>query len=640
MQSEITASLTQQRRIAVLPPQLANQIAAGEVVERPASIVKELIENALDAGATQIEIRIEQGGTSLIEVVDNGSGIHPDDLPLALLRHATSKIHTAEQLAAIETLGFRGEALASIAAISRLSLASSQRDDGVGLEVWLERDTAPQVKPIAQPRGTRVVVRDLFYNVPARRKFLKTVSTEFSHIEEVIRRVALFHFEVGFRLSHQSQVRLDLPIADEGRARLQRVKKILGHTFADSALWFEAETLTGKIAGWLGHPAQARGQADQQYLYVNGRVVRDRTVSHALRMAYDGVLHGQKHPSFLLFLTLAPDQVDVNVHPTKHEVRFVAGREVHEFVRHHARQVLARQQQAAAPAELADALASSIEPSGWPQGLSPAGAQPQHQDRLALIPPIESLHIDASSPAAMTGGRAFEPRSQSQYSPSVQSAVADYLSGVRVAAPAIATTAPNADPSYPLGFALAQLHGVYILAQNQQGLVVVDMHAAHERILLEQLKRSWQQSAWHSQKLLVPLAIEVTALQAERVTQMQPVLQQLGLELDQAGEQQVLLRAVPALLAKGDLTRLVQQLLSSLPDQAEEDVLTQARDRILSTMACHGAVRAHRALSLAEMNSLLRQMEQTAFAGQCNHGRPTWRAFPLSQLDKLFARGD
>lgn len=621
-----------QRRIAVLPPQLANQIAAGEVVERPASIVKELIENALDAGATQIEIRIEQGGTTLIEVSDNGGGIHPDDLPLALLRHATSKIHTAEQLAAIETLGFRGEALASIAAISRLSLASSQRDDGIGLEVWLERDTAPQVKPIAQPRGTRVAVRDLFYNVPARRKFLKTVSTEFGHIEEVVRRVALFHFEVGFRLSHQNQIRLDLPVADAGRARLQRVKKILGHAFAESALWFEAETLTGKVAGWLGHPSLARGQADQQYLYVNGRVVRDRTVSHALRMAYDGVLHGHKHPSFLLFLTVAADQVDVNVHPTKHEVRFVAGREVHEFVRHHARQVLAQLQQAAAPVALSAALSPS-----------PVLISPTQQDRLNLrLPPSDAPAIPLPHPAQKQWSSPMQPRSvQPEHADHVRTGVAEYLSALRQPADLPASQhVPDHSPEYPLGFALAQLHGVYILAQNQAGLVMVDMHAAHERILLEQLKHSWQQAAWHSQQLLVPLAVEVTARQAERVAQMQAVLAQLGLELDQAGEQQVLLRAVPALLAKGDMGTLVQGLLSSLPDSIEADFLLQARDRILSTMACHGAVRAHRALSLSEMNSLLRQMEQTEFAGQCNHGRPTWRTFPLDQLDKLFARGD
>jgi len=361
--------------------------------------------------------------------------------------------------------------------------------------------------------------------------------------------------------------------------------------------------------------------------------VRDRTVSHALRMAYDGVLHGQKHPSFLLFLTVAPDQVDVNVHPTKHEVRFVAGREVHEFVRHHARQALAQLQQPAAPVELSAALSAALP-------VSQTLAQPTQQDRLAL----SDTATDAAHPvSAKPWSYPMQPRAAQPSVDHVRSGVAAYLSGLREPAaqsmPA-AETQPTPSTEYPLGFALAQLHGVYILAQNQDGLIMVDMHAAHERILLEQLKQSWQQAAWHSQQLLVPLAVEVTHRQAERVSQMQPVLQQLGLDIDQAGEQQVLLRAVPALLAKGDLTTLVQALLSSVPDSDEADLLTQARDRILSTMACHGAVRANRALSLAEMNSLLRQMEQTEFAGQCNHGRPTWRSFPLTQLDKLFSRGD
>jgi DNA mismatch repair protein MutL len=352
-------------RIYKLPAALANQIAAGEVVERPASVVKELVENALDAGATRIEVRIQQGGSSLIEVLDNGCGIHPDDLVLAVLRHATSKISTAEQLAAIATLGFRGEALASIAAISRFSLSSSQTDDGLGFEVMVDTAIDHEIaqvslkelikpKPVAHTRGTCVVIRDLFYNVPARRKFLKSVATEYSHIEEVIRRMALVHFDVAFVLIHQDQRKLDLPIADSGELRLQRVRKILGGRFADTAHWVDSQSLDLRLAGWLGHPAEARGQADLQYLYVNGRVVKDRSVSHALRMAYESVLHGHKHPAFLLFLEIDPERVDVNVHPTKHEVRFVAQREVHEFVRHHAKLVLSQFQ--TAPAELADAL--------------------------------------------------------------------------------------------------------------------------------------------------------------------------------------------------------------------------------------------------------------------------------------------
>lgn len=659
-------------RIQKLPAALANQIAAGEVVERPASVVKELVENALDAGATRIEVRIQQGGSSLIEVLDNGGGIHPDDLVLAVLRHATSKISTAEQLAAIATLGFRGEALASIAAISRFSLSSSQTDDGLGFEVTvdiaIDHDNAElslknaiTPKAVAHARGTRVVIRDLFYNVPARRKFLKSVATEYSHIEEVIRRMALVHFDVAFVLIHQDQRKIDLPIADSGELRLQRVRKILGGRFADTAHWVDSQSLDLRLAGWLGHPAEARGQADLQYLYVNGRVVKDRSVSHALRMAYESVLHGHKHPAFLLFLELDPERVDVNVHPTKHEVRFVAQREVHEFVRHHAKQVLSQFQ--TAPAELANAL-------------HPSQRQPEQ------VQSVLGLHQYDSGTTSMHGqfldkpqnlkhdvsqNNGFQQQSNLTAYPSqrfqdrgVQSALGQYHQALRPESNPIfeTETETQTNDEYPLGLALAQLHGIYILAQNRDGLIMVDMHAAHERILLEQLKLAWdanQAEQWQTQPLLVPLAVDVTSQQAHRAEQIQDSLHRLGLEIDRQGEQTVVVRAVPALLARGNISTLVQQLLSDIdlsePSQAEHNQddqavnpnnsgLIRARDRILGTMACHGAVRAHRQLSLAEMNGLLRQMEQTPFASQCNHGRPTWRAFPLSQLDKLFARGD
>ena len=649
-------STSEPTRIAVLPPELANQIAAGEVVERPASIVKELLENALDAGATRIEIRIEQGGTTLISIQDNGRGIHPDDLPLALLRHATSKIKTAEQLAAIATLGFRGEALASIAAISRLQLSSSQTDDGVGLMAWTERGEPAQVRAVAQARGTRVEVRDLFYNVPARRKFMKTIGTEFGHIEEVVRRMALAHFDVGFVLIHQNQVRLDLPVASSGPARMQRVQRVLGPRFAQSAHWIECDSHDMQLAGWLGHPAEARSQADQQYLYVNGRIVRDRTVSHALRMAYDGVLHGQKHSAFLLFLTLDPARVDVNVHPTKHEVRFVAQREVHEFVRHHARAVLS-DQHPAAPADLADALRAdqrhSVADHTSASIVSPAArlAMPTTQSALGLhaassVPNQTSSQYSMSQHDQANSRHTVQTQHavySSAYSsdaipagPALQAAVAQYLAPLRQPITEV--------DEYPLGQALAQLHGVYVLAQNKDGLIVVDMHAAHERILLEQLKQHWDLAlagdGWPSQPLLVPYQVEVTPLQSERVEQAQSALQRLGLEIDRMGEYHVAVRAVPALLARADLSALIPRLLSEADLNDDARGLILARDRLLSTMACHGAVRANRQLSLAEMNALLRQMEQTGFAGQCNHGRPTWRAFPLSQLDKLFARGD
>lgn len=651
-------------RIQKLPAALANQIAAGEVVERPASVVKELVENALDAGATRIEVRVQQGGSSLIEVLDNGGGIHPDDLVLAVLRHATSKISTAEQLAAIATLGFRGEALASIAAISRFSLSSSQTDDGLGFEVTV--DTAldhndPEIslknaitpKPIAHARGTRVVIRDLFYNVPARRKFLKSVATEYSHIEEVIRRMALVHFDVAFVLIHQDQRKIDLPIADSGELRLQRVRKILGGRFADTAHWVDSQSLDLRLAGWLGHPAEARGQADLQYLYVNGRVVKDRSVSHALRMAYESVLHGHKHPAFLLFLELDPERVDVNVHPTKHEVRFVAQREVHEFVRHHAKQVLSQFQ--TAPAELADALHPTQRQPDQVQSVLGL-----HQyDSAALTNGEQAFSNQLSETKRdFSQNTGYQPQSNSYPSQTfqnrgVQSALGQYHQALRPDAIPNSESKAQTHDEYPLGLALAQLHGIYILAQNRDGLIMVDMHAAHERILLEQLKLAWdanQAEQWQTQPLLVPLAVDVTSQQAHRAEQIQDSLHRLGLEIDRQGEQTVVVRAVPALLARGNITTLVQQLLSEidLSEQGQDDQainpnnsgLIRARDRILGTMACHGAVRAHRQLSLAEMNGLLRQMEQTPFASQCNHGRPTWRAFPLSQLDKLFARGD
>jgi len=667
-------------RIHQLPTALANQIAAGEVVERPASVVKELVENALDAGATRIEIRVQQGGMSLIEIVDNGHGIHPDDLVLAVLRHATSKIASSEELAAIATLGFRGEALASIAAISRFSLSSSQTDDGVGYEVELASALSPDTppvgdqaliqhlptpKPVAHSRGTRLVVRDLFFNVPARRKFLRSIATEFHHVEDVIKRMALVHFNVAFRLIHQDQVKLDLPQADHGELRLQRVRKILGARFADTAHWIDAESFDLRLTGWLGHPAEARGQADLQFLYVNGRVVKDKTVSHALRMAYEPILHGHKHSAFLLFLELDPARVDVNVHPTKHEVRFVAQREVHEFVRHHAKAVLSEFH--TAPAELGDAL------------------HPAQRDSLSSMDQLKQstlrLHQQGSMQVTTHQTSAYSPQASPGF-PSyhsgagaamparpaigVESAMAQYLQVLHeesadepVMQPSMQTIPePAAQDEYPLGLALAQLHGVYILAQNRDGLIMVDMHAAHERILLEQLKRVWETGEgghWQTQPLLVPLLVDVTEAQALRAEALQGSLAVLGLEIDRQGEMTVAVRAVPALLARGNITALVQQLLSDLdlPEQiangrAEtygglntvQEGLLRARDQILSTMACHGAVRAHRALSLAEMNALLRQMEQTPFASQCNHGRPTWRAFPLAQLDKLFARGE
>lgn len=638
-------------RIKPLSAALANQIAAGEVIERPASVVKELVENALDSGATKIRVEIEQGGSSLIEIVDNGSGIHQDDLPLAVLRHATSKISNADDLTTIQTLGFRGEALASIAAVSRLTLSSSQHTDGIGYQVTVNGsayvEQAQEVQAIAQQQGTCVQVRDLFFNVPARRKFLKSVSTEFGHIEEVVRRIALSHFEVGITLIHNGQVRLDLPEATSGEERAQRVRRILGAKFIETSHWIDCSSTYMQLSGWLGHPSEARGQADLQYLFINDRMVKDKTVSHALRMAYEGILHGQQHPAYLLFLQVDPDQVDVNVHPTKHEVRFLAQREVHEFVRHHARETLSVFK--TAPAELSAALHPQQRESLY-QDLQ-QDALPLHRNSQAN--PVTQTNLYPNSPP--TDNNSYQNSSESSnsnYAPTksfqtgyqkpvaqteVKAALASYFQPLRT------PDNPDTNPvdEYPLGLAIAQLHAIYILAQNTQGLIIVDMHAAHERILLEQLKLAWnEQPNWQTQQLLIPHTVELTHLQMSRIDDVKDSLIQLGLEIDQYSETSVVVRSVPTLLIKADLNKLLNQLITDLEMDDQQINLAAARDKILAGMACHGAVRAHRQLSIAEMNALLRQMEQTEFASQCNHGRPTWRAFPLHQLDKLFARGE
>lgn len=654
------------RRIHSLDPALANQIAAGEVIERPASVVKELVENAIDAGATELIIRVAQGGSTLIEIIDNGRGIHADDLALAVTRHATSKIQTAEDLHAIISLGFRGEALASIAAVSRLSISSSQDDSGVGYQIEVNGTAInhQQVQAIAMQRGTHVRVQDLFFNVPARRKFLKKPGTEFGHIEEIIRRMALTHFDIRFVLEHNDNIRLNLPVADSGELRFQRVQQLIGRQFTENAYWLDAESINMRLSGWLGHPSDARPQADLQFVYVNGRIVKDKTIAHALRMAYDGILHGHQHAGYLLFLEVDPEQIDVNVHPTKHEIRFLNQREVHEFVRHYAKSTLAQFQTASTD------LAQAMKPLEYEQPqLAP---QPRYQNQLNLhrnqgdamtqgisldqVP--ETLAKDGLTDFISTQAQtAYQPQSSYQASAETDQALRQYLTPLREdpvvegivkaidqgvlnqSEPAI--TATEKVDEFPLGIAIAQLHGIYILAQNSEGLIIVDMHAAHERILLQQMKSAWDKPEfWTSQQLLIPKVISISRMQASRIEELKPQLSRFGLDLDAYGEEQVIVRGVPAILQKADFAVLIAKLLGDLDPNDEAQALQQKRDHILAGMACHGAVRAHRMLSLSEMNALLRQMEQTEFASQCNHGRPTWRAFPLSQLDKLFARGE
>lgn len=646
------------RRIHTLDPALANQIAAGEVIERPASVVKELLENAIDAGATELIIRVEQGGATLIEIIDNGQGIHSDDLPLAVMRHATSKIKTSDDLHAIVSLGFRGEALASIAAVSRLTLMSSQSDDGVGYQVEVNGTAFDHqaIQPVALRKGTHIRVQDLFFNVPARRKFLKKPSTEFGHIEEIVRRLALTHFDIRFMLEHNNQVRLNLPVADSGQLRFQRVQQLLGHQFTQNAYWLDTQSISMRLSGWLGHPSDARPQADLQYVYVNGRIVKDKTISHALRMAYDGILHGHQYSAYLLFLEVDPEQIDVNVHPTKHEIRFLNQREVHEFVRHYAKETLSQFQTAAAE------LSQAMKPEQLSVERMP---QPSYQEQFSLHRaetastqvPHEADHTHAATTAVstelLTEFNASRPNSV-DYSRRPQpvsdperlnNALKSYLAPLREQTEAVENTTERQAESevdeFPLGIAIAQLHGIYILAQNTEGLIIVDMHAAHERILLQQMKSAWDKPEfWISQQLLIPKVVSITRMQAARIEDLKDQLARLGLDIDQYGDDQAIVRGVPAILHKANFEKLIPELLHDLDPNDQAQALMHKRDAILAGMACHGAVRAHRMLSLSEMNALLRQMEQTEFASQCNHGRPTWRAFPLHQLDKLFARGE
>ncbi|MBO3658266.1 DNA mismatch repair endonuclease MutL [Acinetobacter haemolyticus] len=640
------------RRIHTLDAALANQIAAGEVIERPSSVVKELLENSIDAGATELIIRVAQGGATLIEIIDNGNGIHPEDLPLAVMRHATSKIQTADDLHAIVSLGFRGEALASIAAVSRLTLTSSQDEQGVGYQVEVNGTAFDhqQIQAVAAQKGTHIRVQDLFFNVPARRKFLKKPSTEFGHIEEIVRRLALTHFEIRFVLEHNDNIRLNLPVADSGELRYQRVQQLLGQQFIQNAYWIDAESVNMRLSGWLGHPSDARAQADMQYVYVNGRIVKDKTISHALRMAYEGILHGHQHSSYLLFLEVDPENIDVNVHPTKHEIRFLNQREVHEFVRHYTKATLSQFQTASA--DLAQAMKTdegatehfNYQPQPKYQeqfNLHRAVAEPERQANQQVAVSTDLLtEFNQSRPQAVQYNSTPQ---ELRYNGSAQlnNALKSYLAPLREETEDGNDHGPSRVDEFPLGIAIAQLHGIYILAQNTEGLIIVDMHAAHERILLQQMKSAWDKPEfWTSQQLLIPKVVSITRMQATRIEELQPQLQRLGLEIDQYGDEQVIVRGVPAILHKADFSNLIPELLNDLDPNDEARGLLQKRDELLAGMACHGAVRAHRQLSLSEMNALLRQMEQTEFASQCNHGRPTWRAFPLHQLDKLFARGE
>ena len=623
-------------RIQLLSPRLANQIAAGEVVERPASVAKELLENSLDSGARRIDVEVEQGGVKLLRVRDDGSGISADDLPLALARHATSKIRELEDLEGVLSLGFRGEALASISSVARLTLTSRTASASEAWQVETEgRDMTPRVQPAAHPVGTSVEVRDLFFNTPARRKFLKAEKTEFDHLQEVIRRLALARFDVGFHLRHNGKSILSLHEAHDEAARARRVGAICGPGFMEQALPIDVERNGLRLWGWVGLPTFSRSQADLQYFFVNGRAVRDKLVAHAVRQAYRDVLFNGRHPTFVLFLELEPNGVDVNVHPTKHEVRFREGRSVHDFLYgtlHRALADVRPEDQLAAPAAVPEVVR--------PTGLQVGEFGPQGEMRLAS-PVLEQPQRSISNGGSGAGYQyQYTPRPAQPLPVAESQAVyREFYKPLNDGTPAASTLPESQGDIPPLGYALAQLKGIYILAENAVGLVLVDMHAAHERIMYERLKVAMACEGLSGQPLLVPETLALSQREADCAEEHSQWFQRLGFELQRLGPETLAIRQIPALLKQAEANRLVQDVLADLMEYGTSDRIQAHLNELLGTMACHGAVRANRRLAIPEMNALLRDMENTERSGQCNHGRPTWTQMGLDDLDKLFLRG-
>lgn len=620
-------------KIHQLSPRLANQIAAGEVVERPASVIKELLENCLDARATRIDVEAEQGGVKLMRVRDNGTGIGEQDLELALSRHATSKISSLDDLESVKSLGFRGEALASVSSVSRLTLTSNVEDQDNAWQVITEgRDMKAQLQPAAHPIGTSVEVRDLFFNTPARRKFLRTEKTEFGHLEEVIKRLALSRFDVAFSLKHNQKVIHNLRPADTQAAQEKRVASVCGPAFIEQALHIDMEAPGLRLWGWVGLPTFSRSQMDLQYFFVNGRVVRDKLVGHAVRQAYRDVLYHGRHPAFVLYLELESANVDVNVHPTKNEVRFRDGRLVHDFIFRSLHKALAQVRPETPTGGGIEQLGVMQEQAVMPvQGLEAGVFAGQTQ-------------VDLGQAAGNPAAPAMQPMpwqgaSFNQYSPRQMQEQAQVYASLHGDLNASEAAVTEAGQVPPLGYAVAQLHGIYIVSENAKGLILVDMHAAHERIVYEKMKISWAQQGIKAQPLLVPISIAVSSREADQVETQQELFAELGFVIDRAGSENILVRQVPSLLQHANVEQLVRDVLADVVTYGSSDRIRAAHNELLGTMACHGAVRANRRLNHVEMNALLRDMEITERSGQCNHGRPTWTQLSLSELDKLFMRG-
>jgi DNA mismatch repair protein MutL len=596
--------------IQVLPEQLIHQIAAGEVIERPASVIKELVENSIDSGARRIDVEIEDGGVRLCRVRDDGSGIERDELALALSRHATSKITTIDDLERIATLGFRGEALPSIASISRMRLVSRTAGDGTGYAISSDNGTLSPLEPCAHPAGTTVEVRDLFFNVPARRKFLRAERTETQHIARMIERLALSCFGTAFSLSAARRKLAEYPAADNQLQREGRVAQIVGDEFMANALYVEHEAAGCKLTGWLCQPTYARAQPDLQHFYLNGRTLRDRLVASAIRLGYRDVLFGGRHAAYVLFMEIDPRQVDVNAHPAKLEVRFRDGRHVHDF------------------------LFRSVERALRDTYAGAATAAPAPADIGTLLP-------QSTASMQMWPSRGPGPSSSGWNNWSVAEPRVPYTasSSATPQGAAVSASSLNGSDAPPLGFALAQLHGIYILSQAPEGLILVDMHAAHERTTYERMKTALEHGAVASQPLLMPLLINMSAAEADVLEEHAAALARLGLDIERSGPSGVHVRAVPAFLSSTDVGELVARISADLVEHGVTHGVEDATNEVLGTMACHGAVRAHRNLTVPEMNALLREMERTVRSDQCNHGRPTWTYVSLQDLDRMFLRG-
>ena len=614
--------------IRLLSELLINQIAAGEVIDRPAAALKELLENSLDAGASDIEVQLENGGIRLLQVLDNGRGIAKDELPLALMRHATSKIATLDDLQSVSSMGFRGEALASMAAVAQLTLSSRLSADEHGWLVDAQDGSISEPAPCSHPPGTSVKIRELYFNTPARRKFLKSESTEFAHCEEIFKRIALSRPDVSFSLQHNGrtvwQLTTGSSIQDSASltqdAALKRVAALLGDEFCKAAVSVSRTAANLRLHGIAALPAYSRSNRDAQYFFVNGRFVRDKVASHALRQAYQDILHHQRHPAFVLFLELPQEQVDVNVHPAKSEVRFRESQAVHQFIFHALQEVLAAPDKIAKSAELA---APYIRPTQLPLGASQLNAS------------YRAWEMQTEGSGSRIGDS--EVRSQESEYRNHDSVLGTQHSALRTDTSSLATD--HYPEAHPLGYALAQLSGVYILAQNAQGLVIVDMHAAHERIVYEKLKTSLDAERISTQPLLIPVTFAAEALDIATVEAEQETLQRLGFDIAPLSPTTLAIRAMPVLLKQADAEVAAREVLHELREYGASRVLTERRDELLATLACHGAVRANRILSVPEMNSLLREMESTERSGQCNHGRPTWFQVSIKELDAMFMRG-